>query len=214
MPQKVVLKLYTPHLSFHGYAYYVKNPGEIDPLEDYEYEVYLKPGRIWRIWKKDIEYYVEYELDKDDDERLKNQIVNEVPKDAKFCECEKCGDCYISYKEFTARRIMTFLKRTFGIECQIERVRETLDYFFCKDDDDRICASLKEIAGYVEDDIGKYPSCEFMTEIALLYLHAHDLAISWSDWEGGNRDMIAERFWRFVETKDPNVFRGLWEELW
>ncbi len=212
MPQKVVLKLYLPHLSFHGYAYYAKKPDEIDPSEEYEYEVYLKPDRIWRIWKKDIEYYVEYELDKDDDEKLRSQIVNEVPKDAKPCMCETY--CYISYKEFTVRRIITFLKRIFGIECQIEKVRETLSKFFCKYDDDRICASLNKIAGYVDDDIDKYPSCEFMVEVALLYLHAKDLSISWSDWEGGNYDKIAERFWKFVESRDPNVFRGLWEELW
>jgi hypothetical protein len=224
MPQKVIIgPLYAPHYTLScNNAYYT----EIETFEKMiEREICLNPDRIWRIWKKDSEYYIEYELGEDENEEIK-KLVTQLPQGAVLdtdCTTINVDDTYwdvktkcgISQIEYMVRRVLTYLRGSFNIECPVERVREIMNDFFKYDE---LVYNMYDFAEIVEADAGKYnnpvESCSLMVEIALLYLTAYDDNASWPEsWTAGNLREIRKRIEKFMTTKDPSVFRGLRREL-
>jgi hypothetical protein len=219
MSQKVIIgPLYAPHYTLScNNAYYT----EIETFEKMiESEICLNPDRIWRIWKKDSEYYIEYELGEDENEEIKKLVKPQLPQGAVldtdcttinvddfYCQI-KCG---IRFKEYVARRILTLLKEI-NIECPIEKIREALDAFVEYDAIRPYDPCI--FAMHVEREISTYNNCEWLVEVALLYLSAYDNNASWPEsWTIGNLREIEKRIEMFAKTKDPNVFRGLEKEL-
>jgi hypothetical protein len=200
----------------------------IGPVETFEKmiksEIRLNPDRIWRIWKKDSEYYIEYELGEDESEEAKRLVKPQLPQGAVLvtdCSTINVDDfyypwiaktkCGISFKEYVARRVLTLLKE-FNIDpCPIEKIREALDAFVEYDEIRPYDPCV--FAMYVERGHNN-PECKWLVEVALLYLSAYDNNASWPEsWTIGNLREIEKRIEMFAKTKDPNVFRGLEKEL-